>query len=87
MNIYYELADCVVGEQGKYFAAYDCIERYSVRTSAGTSKYRELMANSNRVWAEDEYSVRFLKHRHEDLSTAKVDMKEFFWIKLKSQTV
>ena len=83
MNIYYELADCVVGEQGKYFAIYNCIEKSGV----GTSKYRKLMQNSNRAWAEDEHGVRFLKHRYESLGTAKVDMKEFFWIKLKSQTV
>jgi hypothetical protein len=83
MNIFYELADCIVDEKGKYFAAYDRTETSDI----GTSKYRNLMQYSDRVWAEDEYGVRFLKNRYESLSTAQVDMKEFFWIKLKSQTV
>lgn len=82
MNVFFELADCGAVEEGKYFAA------YSVRkSSAIAGKYRELMWNSTRAWAEDEYGVRFLKHRYESLSTAKVDMKEFFWIKLKSKAL
>ena len=83
MNVFYELADCIVDEKGKYFAAYDRTETSDI----GTSKYRNLMQYSDRVWAEDEYGVRFLKNRYEHIRDARVDMKEFFWIKLKSQTV
>ena len=83
MNVFYELADCMLNEQGKYFAAYGRTETSDI----GTSKYRNLMQYSDRVWAEDEYGVRFLKNRYEHIRDAKVDMKEFFWIKLKSQTV
>jgi len=85
VNVYYELADCIVDEQGKYFAAYDRTE--TPQGWAHRSKHRNLMQYSDRVWAEDEYGVRFLKNRYESLSSARVDMKEFFWIKLKSQTV
>jgi hypothetical protein len=86
MNVYYELADCIVDPKlGKYFAAYDRTE--TPQGWAHRSKHRNLMQYSDRVWAEDEYGVRFLKNRYESLGSARVDMKEFFWIKLKSQTV
>lgn len=39
---------------------------------------------ANRVWIEDNQGIRFIKHRYEDISTAKVDLEEFFWIKLQS---
>jgi hypothetical protein len=84
MNVYYELADCVTVDGGKYWAA------YGIRKSAAIAgRCRELMWNSERVWAEDEHGVRFLKHRYSstDASVTLVDMREFFWVKLKSQTV
>jgi hypothetical protein len=85
MNVYYELADCAMDETGqKYYAA------YGIRKSAAIAgRYRELMWNSERVWAEDEGKIRFLKHRYSatDASVTLVDMREFFWVKLKSQTI
>ncbi len=83
MNVFFELADCVVGDEGKYFAA------YSVRKSAAIAgPYRVLMQNSERAWAEeDDGDVRFLKHHFSEAAVTPVDMKEFFWIKLKCQTV
>lgn len=84
MNVYYELADCIVDPKlGKYFAVYNVRENQPIVGS----RHLGLMQNSVRVWAEDEHSVRFIKHRYESLSNAKVDVKEFFWIKLKCQTV
>ena len=85
MNVFFELADGVMCEEGKYFAA------YGVRKSAAIAgKYRVLMWNSTRAWAEEEDgNVRFLKHRYSDVSASvtPVDLKEFFWIKLKSKAL
>lgn len=82
MNVFFELADCLVGNEGKYFAA------YNVRKSAAIAgQYRALMQKSDRAWAEEEDGVRFLKHRYSDASVTPVDMKEFFWIKLRSVSV
>lgn len=84
MNVYYELSDVIVGPEGegKYFAAYD------VRKSAAIAgPYMLLMQNSERAWAEEGDTVRFLKHRWADAAATPVDMREFFWIKLKSQAV
>lgn len=39
------------------------------------------MAYANRVWKEENGTVEFIKNRH---GIVPVDMKEFFWIKLKS---
>lgn len=39
---------------------------------------------ANRVWIEDNQGLRYVKNRYEDPRTAKVDMEEFFWIKLQS---
>lgn len=83
MNVYYELSDCIVDAPGKYFVAHNVRKSAAI---AGT-RYSGLMANSERAWAEDETGVRYLKNRIEDPKTAKVDMKEFFWIKLKSINV
>ena len=83
MNVFFELADGVVEEYGhKYLALYD------VRKSAvigGT--HRHVLLCSNRVWAEEDTGVRFLKHRYSEASNTPVDMKEFFWVKLKSANV
>lgn len=83
MNVYYELADCIVDPlYGKYVAAYDLRENTTI-----TTKHSGLMQNSERAWAEDEYGIRYLKNRREDIGVAKVDMKEFFWIKLRCKTL
>ena len=84
MNVYFELSDCVVDPKcGKYFAAYDVRKSEAI---AGT-RYRGLMASSDRAWAEEDGEVRFLKHRFADIPLVQVDMKEFFWVKLRSVAV
>lgn len=79
MNVFYELTDCVVSNAGgKYFAAYN-VERIP---------YGERMACSDRAWCEhDDGSVYLIKHRSLNPIHTIVDMKEFFWIKLKSKTI
>jgi hypothetical protein len=82
MNVFFELADCVVDDAGKYFAV------YGVRDATGPGRYIKLMRNSERVWGEtDDGTVYFIKHRQSIPHDTLVDMKEFFWIKLKSVTV
>lgn len=84
MNVYYELADVSVDpEYGKYFAAYNVRKS----TAIGGTEHRVFMANSDRAWAEEDGRVRYLKHRYEDAATAQVDMKEFFWVKLRSMAI
>lgn len=82
MNVFFELADCAVGDEGKYLAVYN-----TRRSAVIGGAHRRLMLHSNRVWVEEDTGVRFLKHRFSEASTTPVDMKEFFWIKLKSATV
>lgn len=85
MNVFFELGNDIdiPGHTGKYFAV------YGVRKSAAIAgRYQGLMLNSTRSWAEeDDGSVRFIKHRFSEASKTPVDLKEFFWIKLKSVTV
>ncbi len=89
MNYFFELAECMTGGEefgysGRYFAV------YNARKSAivGGIRYSGLTRSSDRIWIEeDDGSVRFLKHRYKEARTTVVDMKEFFWVKLKCQTV
>jgi hypothetical protein len=88
MNYFFELAECMVGGNevgypGRYFAV------YNARKSAivGGIRYAGMTRASDRIWIEEDGSVRFLKHRYKEARTAVVDMKEFFWVKLKCQTV
>ena len=78
MNVYFELADCVVDPHyGKYIAVTNALH-----TAVSGTKFRALARNSERVWTEDELGVKIIKNRLGDLTT--VDMPEFFVIKLKS---
>lgn len=89
MNFYFEVAECMTGGEefgysGRYYAV------YNARKSAivGGIRYGGLTRSSDRVWIEeDDGKVRFIKNRLVEPSTAVVDMKEFFWIKLKSVAV
>ena len=89
MNYFFEIAECMtdgeaIGYPGRHFAV------YNARKSAiiGGIRYAGMARASDRIWEEnDDGSVRFLKHRYSEASTTPVDMKEFFWVKLKSQTV
>lgn len=83
MNVYFELNKAMVSPQGRYFVVYG-VGMEEVRN---TTRHLGLMRNSDRAWEESENSVRFIKNRTQDINTAEVDMKEFFWIKLKSVKV
>jgi hypothetical protein len=79
-DFYFEINDRVTARTGgKYFTtSKDTTEKFP-----GQSK--RLLQYSDRAWCEQEGAVWFIKHRMDP--TTEVDMKEFMWIKLKSQTV
>jgi hypothetical protein len=83
VNVYFELGDYAVKDfGGKYFALYDATEGEVM-----TAHERYLMMYSERVWAEEDRGVRFMKNRRQQAESAPVDIPEFFWIKLKCRTV
>ena len=83
MNVYFELGDYAVKDfGGKYFALYNATKGEVVMAHE-----RYLMMYSERVWAEEEDGVRFIKHRRQQAESTPVDQREFFWIKLKCQTI
>jgi hypothetical protein len=47
----------------------------------------QTMQMSVRVWAEGKDGVKYLKNRFTGSKDSPIDMKEFFWIKLKSKTI
>jgi hypothetical protein len=84
MNIYFELSESVKHDlDGRYFVAYGS----SMDDVRNTTRHLGLMLNSDRAWEESENGVRFVKNKLLGFKTAEVDMKEFFWIKLKSVKV
>jgi hypothetical protein len=83
VNVYFELADCAAKDVGgKYFALYN-----TPKSTAIMNHTRYLMLCSERVWAEEEDSVRFLKHRRQAAESTPVDEREFVWIRLQCRTV
>jgi hypothetical protein len=82
MNVFFEIADCAVEEFGhKYLALYD------VQSVAISGHGAQRMQMSERVWAEGKSGVRYLKNRFTGSKDSPIDMKEFFWIKLRSKTI
>jgi len=80
MNVFFEIADCAVEEHGhKHLARYGAKSHVAVN---GTESWA--MLHSDRVWAEDEAGVRYLKNRIRHHIDIPVDMKEFFLVKLRS---
>jgi hypothetical protein len=82
MNVFFEIADYAVEEFGhKYLALYD------VQSVVISGHGAQTMQMSERVWAEEKSGVRYLKNRFTGSKDSPIDMKEFFWIKLKSKTI
>jgi hypothetical protein len=83
MNIYFELADWPKPQGGKYFAS------YGDQSKLPQEYLRALLLGADRVWQEeDNGSVSFTKNRlYDPWNSAVVDMKEFFWIKLRCTAV
>ena len=78
MNLYFEITDCMVSEfDHKYLVKHEAVKNVY---------YIKLTHAAERIWCEDGIEVTFLKHRYLPMET-KVDMAEFMWVKLKSQSV
>ena len=83
MNVFFELGDYAVKDfGGKYFALYNTHKGKVV-----TAHERYLMSYSERVWAEEDHGVSYLKNRTTGIKDSPIDMKEFFLIKLRSKTI
>jgi len=83
VNVYFELGDYAVKDfGGKYFALYDATAGEVIM-----AQERYLMMHSERVWAEENHGVRFMKNRRQDAESTPVDEREFVWIKLKCRTI
>jgi hypothetical protein len=83
MNVFFELGDYAVKDfGGKYFALYNATKGEVMRPHE-----RYLMMYSERVWAEEDHGVRFMKNRTTGIKDSPIDMKEFFLIKLRSKTI
>jgi hypothetical protein len=81
--VFFELGDYAVKDfGGKYFALYNTHKGKVV-----TAHERYLMSYSERVWAEEDHGVSYLKNRTTGSKDLPIDMKEFFWIKLRSKTI
>jgi hypothetical protein len=82
MNVFFEIADCAVEQFGhKYLAL------YNVESVAISGYGAQTMQMSERVWTEGKSGVKYLKNRRTGSKDSPIDMKEFFWIKLKSKTI
>jgi hypothetical protein len=83
MNVFFELGDYAVKDfGGKYFALYN-----ATKGAVMMAHERYLMLYSDRVWAEEDHGVRFMKNRTTGIKDSPIDMKEFFLIKLRSKTI
>jgi hypothetical protein len=81
VNVFFELGDYAVKDfGGKYFALYN-----TPKIKVVTAPERYLMMYSERVWAEEDHGVRYLKNRTTGIKDSPIDMKEFVWVKLKSR--
>jgi hypothetical protein len=80
MNVFFEIADAAVEEfDNKYLAL------YGVKKYVAVNGFQSwAMLHSERVWAEEEDGVRYLKNRTTGSKDSPIDMKEFFLIKLRS---
>jgi hypothetical protein len=86
MNVFFELGDYAVKDfGGKYFALYNTSKIKDSKIKVVTAHERYLMMYSERVWAEEEDDVRYLKNRMTGRKDSPIDMKEFVWVKLKSR--
>lgn len=80
MNAYFELSPAITGAPHKNLVAYD------VKMDADgymPPRYVGVMQASERVWIEDDAGVRYVKNKTWQPEQP-VDLKEFFWVKLKS---
>lgn len=82
-DYYYEISDAILhNRESKYYVAHVRGGHDAMMAGGAT-----VTMNSERIWRQDNDSVRYVKHRYEDVNTAVVDLKEFMWVKLKAETL
>ena len=87
MNVFFEISDTFVEKYGyKYLAVYDAdnVDRLGPSAQAWL---REMKSISDRMWSEEDAGVKFIKNRRTEKNNTPVNMKEFFWIKLRSHAL
>jgi hypothetical protein len=85
MNVFFEISDTFVEKYGhKYLAIYDAD---NVIRPVPVHRLWEIKAFSDRMWSEEDHGVKFIKNRRTEKNNTPVDMKEFFWIKLRSHAL
>lgn len=85
VNVFFEIADTFVGKyRHKYLALYDADNMDNL---AKGYRLWEMTRYAERVWSEEDDCVKFIKNRRTEKNNTPVDMKEFFWIKLRSQAL
>lgn len=85
VNVFFEIADAFVGKyEHKHLALYDADNMNNLGKGR---RFREITYLSDRVWSEEDHGVKFIKNRRTEKNNTPVDMKEFFWIKLRSQAL
>lgn len=82
MNLYYEMAPCMIADCG--CGRHSILAHYDVQSVELPSRSGRMdnMHMANRVWEETDTGVRYIKYRAG--VAPDVDMEEFMWIKLKS---
>lgn len=86
-DFYYELHDSAVSKWGaKYHVAHSRAGNGFHHDAVMAGGY-DITQHSDRIWCEQGNVVWYVKNRFGAQLTEVVDMKEFMWIKLKSQTL
>jgi hypothetical protein len=83
-NYYYEISDATLHLFGGKYHVASVRGGHDAMMAGGFA----VTASADRIWRQDDDgAVKFVKHRHENPETAKVDLKEFMWVKLSSKLV
>jgi hypothetical protein len=79
-QLYFELSEVIAKESN--------LPRYITwKTEEANTLRQRIYYIADRVWAQNDEGIRYTKHRLENLNTAKVDIEEFMWVKLKSKSI
>lgn len=61
--------------------------KYCVYRGQNLDRVREYVWNADRIWVDNGDAIFYAKHRTSGTMSAKVDRKEFMWIKLSAQDI
>ena len=85
VSAYFEVEDSSIEdlESGKFIAVHGV-----KKSEVLMGPFRYLTVRADRVWLEfDSGEVRYMKNRFVEDTNIDVDMKEFFWVKLRSAVI